>query len=112
MTARRTSAILERTEVICLVVLIVATPTVFLRNTFSTFDVPQVTILWLAAMTMGLVAVARRLVFGPDAALPRPVMVAAAVLLVSLGLNVALSPQPWVAFTGLPVRGAVHGAGR
>ncbi len=106
MTGRRTSAILERTEVVCLVVLIVATPTVFLRNTFSTFDIPQVTILWLTAMTMGLIAVARRLVFRSDASLPRPVMVVAAAFLISLGLNVALSPQPWVAFTGLPARGA------
>jgi len=106
MTTRRTSEILERTEVICLVVLIVATPTVFLRNTFSTFDVPQVTVLWLSAMTLGFLVLVRRLLFERDATLPRVVMVAAAVFLVSLGLNVAFSPQPWVALTGLPVRSA------
>ena len=103
---RRTSEILERAEVVCIVVLIVATPTVFLRSTFSTFDVPQLTILWLSAMTLGLLTLARWVLLDRGPAVPRPVMVAAAVFLVSLSLNVGFSSQPWVAFTGLPVRGA------
>ena len=104
--AQRVLEVLDRVEVACVVLLIVATPTVFHRGTFSTFDVPQVTVLWLSAMALGLLAIARRVLFEGGTALPRPVVVAAAMFLVSLGLNVAFSAQPWVAFTGLPVRGA------
>ena len=114
MTHRRSSdsatqralEVLGRTEVVCFVFLIVASPTVFLRSTFSTFDVPQLTVLWLSAMTLGFLALVRRLLFERGVALPRAVVVAAAAFLVSLGLSVAFSSQPWVAFTGLPVRGA------
>lgn len=114
MTSRRivggsnwhVSTILDRAELACVVLLVVATPTVFHRGTFSTFDVLQVTILWLSTITLGLVVLVRRFLFKPGVRLSQPVVIAASVFLTSLGLNMAFSPQPWVAFTGLSVRGA------
>ena len=89
-----------------LVVLIVGVPTVFLRSTYSTFDIPQLTVLWVVAIGVLLTAVYTAVVSGRPERIPRTVVVAMAGFLFALALTTVLSPQPWVAFTGLTVRGA------
>jgi hypothetical protein len=89
-----------------LIVLIVGVPTIFLRTTFTTFDVPQLTLLWVLAVAVGLVGVYRVVVSGVIERGPRVLTVASAAFLTALVLTSVLSDQPWVAFTGLTVRGA------
>lgn len=89
-----------------LIVLIVGVPTVFLRTTFTTFDVPQLTVLWVLAVAVALVGVYRVLVTGVVERGPLVLTVTSASFLAALVLTSVLSEQPWVAFTGLTVRGA------
>jgi len=89
-----------------LIVLIVGVPTVFLRTTFTTFDVPQLTVLWVLAVAVALVGAYRVLVTGVVERGPLVLTVTSASFLAALVLTSVLSEQPWVAFTGLTVRGA------
>ena len=89
-----------------LIVLIVGVPTVFLRTTFTTFDISQITLLWVLAVSVGLVGVYRFLVAGVVELGPLTLTVASAAFLGALLLTSVLSDQPWVSFTGLTVRGA------
>ena len=102
----RTAAPGDKVLLGLLIVLIVGVPTVFLRTTFTTFDIPQITLLWLLAVAVGLVGVYRVLVSGVIERGPRVLTVASAAFLAALVLTSVLSDQPWVAFTGLTVRGA------
>lgn len=89
-----------------LVVMAVGTPTVFLRTSFSTFDIPQLTLLWLTSLAVLIVGAYRVAVTGVVWRGPRSLAVASGAFLAALALSTALSEQPWVAFTGLTVRGA------
>jgi len=89
-----------------LIVLVVGTPTVFLRTSFSTFDIPQLTLLWVALLAITLVGAYRTLVTGRLDRGPTSLTVASAAFLGTLLLSTVLSAQPWVAATGLSVRGA------
>lgn len=89
-----------------LILLIVGVPTIFLRTTFTTFDIPQITLLWLLAVAVGLVGAYRVLVSGVIERGPRVLTVTSGAFLSALVLTSLLSDQPWVAFTGLTVRGA------
>ncbi len=102
----RTAAPGDRLLLVLLIVLIVGVPTIFLRTTFTTFDVPQLTLLWVLAVAVGLVGVYRVLVFGVIERGPRALTVASVAFLAALVFTSVLSDQPWVAFTGLTVRGA------
>jgi hypothetical protein len=89
-----------------LIILIVGVPTVFLRTAFTTFDVPQLTLLWVLAVAVALVGVYRVLVTGVVERGPLALTVASVTFLAALVFTSVLSDQPWVAFTGLTVRGA------
>ncbi len=89
-----------------LIILIVGVPTVFLRTAFTTFDVPQLTLLWVLAVAVALVGVYRVLVTGVVERGPLALTVASVAFLAALVLTSVFSDQPWVAFTGLTVRGA------
>ena len=89
-----------------LIVLIVGVPTIFLPTTFTTFDVPQLTLLWVLAVAVVLVGLHRIVVSGVVEFGPPALTVASVCFLVALVLTSVLSDQPWVAFTGLTVRGA------
>ncbi len=87
-------------------VMVVGVPTVFLRTAFTTFDVPQLTLLWVLAVAVVLVGVYRVLVTGVVERGPLALTVASVAFLAALVLTSVFSDQPWVAFTGLTVRGA------
>ena len=86
--------------------MVVGVPTVFLRTAFTTFDVPQLTLLWVLAVAVVLVGVYRVLVTGVVERGPLALTVASVAFLAALVLTSVFSDQPWVAFTGLTVRGA------
>jgi len=89
-----------------LIALIIGVPTVFLRTTFSTFDVPQLVTLWVLAVGVVLVGFYRVIVSGVIERGPTSLTVTSAGFLGALVLTSVLSSQPWIAFTGLTVRGA------
>ena len=96
----------DRFLLVLLVILIVGVPTVFLRTTFTTFDIPQLTLLWVLAVSVAIIRVYRAVVSGVVERGPRVLTVASVAFLFALVLTSVLSDQPWVAFTGLTVRGA------
>jgi len=102
----RTAAPGDKVLLGLLIVLIVGVPTVFLRTTFTTFDIPQITLLWLLAVAVGLAGAYRVLMSGVIERGPRVLTVASVTFLAALVFTSVLSDQPWVAFTGLTVRGA------
>ncbi len=104
--ARSYVAVGDRLQLGLLVVLIVGVPTVFLRKSFSTFDIPQVSIFWLLAVAVAFVGIYRIAVSGVVERGPHVLTFASVCFLGALALTSALSSQPWVAFSGLPVRGA------
>ena len=89
-----------------LIALIIGVPTVFLRTTFSTFDVPQLVTLWVLAVGVVLVGLYRVIVSGVIERGPTSLTVTSTGFLGALVLTSVLSSQPWIAFTGLTVRGA------
>ena len=89
-----------------LMALIVGVPTVFLRTTFSTFDIPQLVTLWVLAVGVVLIGLYRVIISGVIERGPTLLTVTSAGFLGALVLTSVLSSQPWVAFTGLTVRGA------
>ncbi|SVB50655.1 uncharacterized protein METZ01_LOCUS203509, partial [marine metagenome] len=96
----------DRLLLIVLVVLIVGTPTVFLRTVMLNFTIPQITFLWVAAVLVLALGLYRIAVGGELDRGPMSYLVAASSFAVGLVLTTIVSPQPWVAFTGLPARGA------
>ena len=96
----------DRLLLIVLVVLIVGTPTVFLRTVMLSFTIPQITFLWVAAVLVLALVLYRIAVGGELDRGPMPYLVAASSFAVGLVLTTIVSSQPWVAFTGLPARGA------
>ena len=89
-----------------LVVLIIGTPTVFLRSAMLTFTIPQVTYLWVTAAAVLLIGLYRVLVSGEIDSGSLSYSVALLALAAALALITVTSPQPWVSFTGLSARGA------
>ncbi len=96
----------DRALLSLLIILIVAVPTVFVRTTFTTFDAPQLTLLWVLAVAIALIGVYRVLVSGVVERGPQMLTLASVAFLSALVITSVLSDQPWVAFTGLTVRGA------
>ena len=91
---------------VALAILIVGTPSVFLRTTMMPFYIPQLTFFWVIAVAVLLVGVYRVAVSGVLDRGPRSLTIASAAFVSALVLTSVVSPQPWVAITGLPVRGA------
>jgi len=85
---------------------VIAVPTVFFRRSFSVFDVPQLTLLWLLAAVVALVECCRFLATGQILQGHRALSFSSFGFLTALILSSAFSDQPWVAFTGLSARGA------
>ena len=109
MTAlrRRDSPIAgDRLLLAALAVLIVSTPTVFLRGTMFPFYLSKLTIFWVAASVVVLVGLYRVAMLGVLDRGPRSLTVVSGAFISALVLTSVVSPQPWVAFMGLPVRGA------
>lgn len=104
-TNLRSSAI-DRLLLGLVAVLVIAVPTVFYRRTFSVFDVPQLTLLWLLATAVAIVECCRFLVTGQILQRQRTLSFLSSGFLAALILSSVLSDQPWVAFTGLSARGA------
>ena len=104
--ARLTTVILDRSQWVLLILLIIGVPTVFLRNTLTTFDIPQLTLLWTLAGAVALIGFHRLIDSGNLTTGSPALTVTSAWFLAALFLTSVLSEQPWVAFTGLPVRGA------
>ena len=89
-----------------LIVLVVGVPNVFYRKVFFTFQIPQLTLFWIAASAALLVGVYRVLVAGVLYRSPRPLALASVAFTVSLVGSTLLSSQQWAAFSGLAARGA------
>ena len=107
MVRRRSGAASgDRLLLVLLVVLVVGTPTAFLRTAMFSFTIPQLTFLWVAAVAALFVGTYRVAVSGVLDRGPLSLTVASASFAAALALTSVVSPQPWVAFTGLPARGA------
>ena len=104
--ARLTATVGDKSQWVLLILLIIGVPTVFLRNTLSTFDIPQLTLLWTLAGAVALIGFHRLIDSGNLTIGPSALTITSACFLAALFLTSVLSEQPWVAFTGLPVRGA------
>ena len=87
-------------------VLVVGVPTVFYRRSFLTFDIPQLTLLWVLTVAILLVGMFRLFESGVVTRGPVSLTVTSGYFLAALVLTSAVSELPWVAFTGLTVRGA------
>ena len=96
----------DRLLLVVLVVLIVGTPTFFVRTAMLNFTIPQITFLWVAAVLVLSLGLYRLVVAGEFDPGPPSCLLAASGFAAALVLTTIVSPQPWVAFTGLPVRGA------
>ncbi|SVA09402.1 uncharacterized protein METZ01_LOCUS62256, partial [marine metagenome] len=96
----------DKSQWVLIVLLIVGIPTVFLRTTLTTFDIPQLTLLWMLAGAVALIGFHRLIDSGNLTIGPLALTITSACFLTSLFLTSVLSEQPWVAFTGLTVRGA------
>ncbi|SVC53497.1 uncharacterized protein METZ01_LOCUS306351, partial [marine metagenome] len=96
----------DRLLLVVLAVLIVGAPSVFLRTTMLPFYIPQLTLFWVTAVAVLLVGVYRVALSGVLDRGPRSLTVASGAFVSALVLTSVVSPQPWVAITGLPVRGA------
>ena len=96
----------DRLLLTVLIVLIVGTPTVFLRTAMLTFTIPQVTYLWVTSVVVLLIGVYRVAVSGEVDSGPKSYWMALSAFAAALALVTIVSPQPWVSFTGLPARGA------
>jgi len=86
--------------------LVVGVPTVFYRRSFLTFDIPQLTLLWVLTVAILLVGMFRLFESGVVTRGPVSLTIASGSFLAALVLTSAVSELPWVAFTGLTVRGA------
>jgi len=104
--ARLTTVVSDKSQWILIVLLIIGVPTVFLRTTLTTFDIPQLTLLWTLAGAVALIGFHRLVDSGNLTIGPPALTIASACFLAALFLTSVLSEQPWVAFTGLTVRGA------
>ena len=89
-----------------ILVLVVGVPTVFYRRSFLTFDIPQLTLLWVLTVAILLVGMFRLFESGVVTRGPVSLTVTSGYFLAALVLTSAVSELPWVAFTGLTVRGA------
>lgn len=89
-----------------LIVLIIGTPTVFLRSAMLTFTIPQVTYLWVTSVAVLLIGVYRVALSGEVDSGPKSYWMALSTFAAALALITIVSPQPWVSFTGLSARGA------
>ena len=87
-------------------VLIVAVPTVFLRNTFTTFDLPQLTLFWFFGVASILVGLQRATTSGFGPRWPLALGGVSVAFFAAMILTSVLSSRSWVSFTGLTVRGA------
>ncbi len=96
----------ERALIAALVLLIVATPIVFLRTTMFAFFLPQLTVLWAGASVVLFVGAYRIVVLGVFDRGPLSITVASVSFAFALAITSILSPQTWVAVTGLSARGA------
>lgn len=96
----------DRLLLAVLIVLIVGTPTVFLRTVMRPFTVPQITFLWAVAVVILFIGFYRVAVSGVFYRGPLPLTVASGTFVAALVTTTIVSPQPWVAFTGLSARGA------
>lgn len=105
-SARLTQVVGDKSQWVLLILLIIGAPTIFLRNTLSTFDIPQLTLLWTLAGAVALIGFHRLIDSGNLTIGPPALTITSACFLAALFLTSVLSEQPWVAFTGLPGRGA------
>ena len=96
----------ERAVIAALVLLIVATPIVFVRTTMFAFVLPQLTVLWVGASVVLFVGAYRIVVLGVFDRGPRSMTVASVSFVFALAITSILSPQTWAAVTGLSARGA------
>ena len=104
--AQLTTVVGDKSQWFLIVLLIIGIPTVFLRTTLTTFDIPQLTLFWMLAGAVTLIGFHRLINSGNLTIGPPALTITSACFLASLFLTSVLSEQPWVAFTGLPVRGA------
>ena len=105
-TRRGGTAQVDRLLLILLVLLITGVPTLVFPGSLRVFVVPQVVLLWTAALAILLVGLYRIVVTGSVERGPVTLSVASAGFLAALAVTSVLSSQPWVALTGLTVRGA------
>ncbi len=96
----------DRLFLAVVVILIVGTPTVFLRTAMRPFAIPQLTLLWVAAVVVLFLGAYRVVVSGLFGRASLPLTVASGTFAVALLLTSVVSSQPWVALTGLSARGA------
>jgi putative inorganic carbon (hco3(-)) transporter len=100
------SASTDRLLVALLVTAIVGVPTFVFPGSLRVFVVPQVVLLWTVAVAVLLVGLYRIAVTGRVERGPVALSVASVSFLIALAVTSVLSSQPWVALTGLTVRGA------
>jgi len=96
----------ERAVITALVLLIVATPIVFVRTTMFAFFLPQLTVFWVGASVVLFVGAYRIVVLGVFDRGPPSMTVASVSFVFALTITSILSPQTWAAVTGLSARGA------
>jgi tetratricopeptide (TPR) repeat protein len=100
------SAPADRLLLALLIVAIIGVPTLVFPVSLRIFVIPQVVLLWTVAVAVLLVGLHRIAVTGRVERGPVVVSVASAGFLTALAVTSVLSSQPWVALTGLTVRGA------
>ena len=105
-TKRGGPAPADRLLLALLIVAIIGVPTLVFPVSLRIFVVPQVVLLWTVAVAVLLVGLHRIAVAGCVERGPVAVSVASVGFLTALAMTSVLSSQPWVAFSGLTVRGA------
>ena len=100
------SDIYDRLLVSLLVILIVVVPVVFVRASFSTFDIPKLVVFWVQAIAIAFVWIHRLGCSDSFRSGPNSLVVTSIAFVAALVVSSSVSSQPWVAFTGLTARGS------
>ena len=96
----------DRLLLALLIVAIIGVPTLVFPTSLRIFVIPQAVLLWTVAVAVLLVGLYRTTITGRVERGPVVVSVTSVGFLAALAVTSVLSSQPWVALTGLTVRGA------